>query len=335
MMKPRLILGLLISVILLSGCSVWENAYEQAGSSSFKVISIKGPSALSFIKAMEPEIKPMVRLGDTVQYIFEDDEDDEDDEDVLYDRLSEGEFDIAVVPTKMAAKLYNEGAGYQLAAVNTGGYLFLLSNDKTITSFSDLKGKVITIAGEKSETDFVLRYLLLQNQIDPSKDVTLEYTANIEELINDAVNGNVNYLVLPEPWVAELISKNSDFNISLNFHDEWALINGNSIPLPLTCLIVKKEIATPKTEAWNLFLEDYMDSIKWVNSNPAKTAELLENHEVGISTELAQEVIPRSNLEYLDALSARSAVEKYLNMFLELSPESIGGKLPNSDFYTE
>lgn len=59
-MKQRLIIGLLIVIFLLSGCSAWENAYEKAGSSSFKVVSMKGPSALSFIKAMEPEIKPMV-----------------------------------------------------------------------------------------------------------------------------------------------------------------------------------------------------------------------------------------------------------------------------------
>lgn len=117
MMKLKSILCLLIVLVLLSGCSAWENAYEQAGSSSFKVISISGPSGISFIKAMEPEIEPTVRLGDTVQYTFE------EDEEVLYNRLIQGEFDIALVPTEMAAKLYNNGAGYQLAAVITGGWM--------------------------------------------------------------------------------------------------------------------------------------------------------------------------------------------------------------------
>lgn len=44
-------------------------------------------------------------------------------------------------------------------------------------------------------------------------------------------------------------------------------------------------------------------------------------------------MISRSNLEYLDASSAQAAVETYLNIFLESSPESIGGKLPNAAFY--
>lgn len=142
-------------------------------------------------------------------------------------------------------------------------------------------------------------------------------------------------MVLPEPWASDLLSKNIGYNIAINIQDEWSHVNGTATPLPQTCLIVKKEIATQKTDAWKLFLEDYKDSIKWINNNQAKTAELLDNHEIGIPMELAEGVIPRSNLEYFDALSARFAVDKYLNIFLELSPESIGGKLPNSHFYTE
>lgn len=193
----------------------------------------------------------------------------------------------------------------------------------------------IAITGEKSDADIVFRYLLLQNQIDPSKDVTLQYTATIEELINDAMNGNVDYLLLPEPWVSDLLSKNIGYSIVLNIQDEWSRVNGTATPLPQTCLIVNEDIATQKAEAWGLFLLDYMDSIYLVNSNQAKTAELLDNHKVGITADLAQEVIQRSNLEYFDAEATGFAVDKYLNMFFELSPESIGGKMPGTDFYIE
>lgn len=326
-MKFRLTIGLIIIIFLLSGCDAWENAYQQAGSSSFKVVSIKGPSAVSFIKAMEPTIKPTVRLGDTIQYTFE------DDEDVLYDRLLEGEFDIAVVPTEIAAKLYNNGAGYQLAAINTGGYLYVLANNETISSFSDLKGKVVQITEKGSATDLIFRYLLVQNGLHPDKDLTLEYTASIEEQVQNALNKTSNIMVLPEPWVSDLLSKNSVFSIALDIQDEWTNVNGTAIPLPLTCLIVKEQIVSQKTEAWNLFIKDYKDSINWVNSNPAKTAELLDNHKVGIPKELGEAIIYRSNLEYLDAVNTKLAVEKYLNIFLELSPASIDGKLPNTDFY--
>lgn len=249
-MKLKATIGLLVLLLISGGCSAWENAYEQAGSASFSVVSIKGPSALSLIKAMEPEIKPTVRLGDTVQYTFE------EDEDVLYTRLMEGEFDIALVPTEMASKLYNNGAEYQLAAVIAGG------------------------------------------------------------------------------WMPDLPSEGTAYDLTFNIQDEWMQANGTE-PLPRASLIVKKEIVVQETEAWELFLADYQDSINWINNNQDKAEDLLQKHEVGIPAELAQEVLQRSKLQYIDALSARPVVERYLNIFLELSPDSIGGKLPNSDFYIE
>lgn len=165
--------------------------------------------------------------------------------------------------------------------------------------------------------------------------MTLQYATSEEELVKGVINGGTNLVVLSEPWVSDLLNKRSDFKITVNIQDEWTKVVRKDKPLPQTCLIVKNDIASQKDEAWNMFLKDYKDSIKWVNNNQAKTAELLEHHEVGVQKELAEKVISRSNLEYFDATSAQSAVETYLNIFLETSPESIGGKLPNAAFYYE
>lgn len=326
-MKLRLITGLLIVLLLLGGCNAWENAYKQAASPTFKVASIKGPSALGFIKAMRPDIKPSVRLGDTVKYTFE------EEEDKLYAQLLEGEIDIAVVPTDMAARLYNNGARYQLTAINTGGYLYVLANNKTISSFSDLKGKIVQIPEKGSASDVIFRYLLVQNGVDPDKDLTLEYTASIEEQVQNALNETSKVMVLPEPWVSKILNENGNFKIVLDIQAAWARIKGSKTPLPQTCLIVKNGVAAQKPEEWSLFLDDYKDSIDWVNSKPGKTAKLLAGHDVGVPEEIAEEVISRSYLVYIDASRAKSETEKYLKIFLEISPELIGSKVPDMNFY--
>lgn len=326
-MKQRLMIGLLFTILFLAGCNAWDKAYEEAGSGSFTVTSITGPSALGFVKAMEPNIDPQVRLGDTVYYSFE------EDEEVLYAQLLEGKADMAVVPTEIAAKLYNDDAAYQLAAVNTGGYLYLLSDDESISAVSDLRGKVITIVGEKSAADIVIRQLLVQNGIDPDNDLTLTYTASAETVMENVAASDI--LVLSEPWVTDLLDENSDFSIALDIQEEWMGINEDGILLPLTCLIVKKEIPINRAEEWDLFVADYKDSIDWVNGNPTETAELLDKHEVGITKEQAEGVISRSNLEYVDATNAKSAVGKFLNLFLEENPDAIGGNMPDTEFYLE
>lgn len=324
-MKGLLKGGLLFLILFLAGCNAWDKAYEEAGSGSFTVTSITGPSALGFVKAMEPNIDPQVRLGDTVYYSFE------EDEEVLYAQLLEGKADMAVVPTEIAAKLYNDGAAYQLAAVNTGGYLYLLSEGESISEVSDLRGKAMTIVGEKSAADIVIRQLLVQNGIDPDNDLTLTYAASAETVMENVAASDI--LVLSEPWVTDLLNENSDFSIALDIQEEWMGINEDGMPLPLTCLIVKKEIPIDRAEEWNLFVEDYKDSVDWVNSNPAETAELLDKHEIGITKGQAEGVISRSNLEYLDAANAKQAVEKYLSLFLESEADGTVESLPDAAFY--
>lgn len=326
-MKNRLIIWLLFSILLLGGCNAWDRAYEQAGSASFTVASITGPAALGFVKAMEPSINPQVRLGDTVYYSFE------ENEEAIYAQLLEGKTDMAVIPTEIAAKLYREGAGYQLAAVNTGGYLYLLSADESVSAVSDLRGKTVTIVGEKSAADVVTRELLMQAGIDPDNDLTLTYADSAETVMENVKNTDL--IVLAEPWVTDLLDENSDFSIALDIQEEWMRINEDEMPLPLNCLIVKNEIPVDRAGEWDLFVADYQDSIEWVNSNPAETADLLDDHEVGITKEQAEGVISRSNLEYLDATNAKSAVEKYLNLFLEANPDAIGGSMPDTEFYLE
>lgn len=280
---------------------------------------------LGFVKAMEPNIDPQVRLGDTVYYSFE------EDEEVLYAQLLEGKADMAVVPTEIAAKLYNDGVGYQLAAVNTGGYLYLLSDDESTSAVSDLGGKAITIVGEKSAADIVIRQLLLQNGIDPDNDLTLTYAASAETVMENVADDDI--LVLSEPWVTDLLDENSDFSIVLDIQEEWMGINEDEMPLPLTCLIVKKEIPIDRAEEWDLFVADYKDSIDWVNSNPTETGKLLDKHEIGITKGQAEGVISRSNLEYLDAANAKQALEKYLSLFLEAEADGTVEILPDAAFY--
>ncbi|MDB6353327.1 PhnD/SsuA/transferrin family substrate-binding protein [Trichococcus sp. K1Tr] len=324
-MRQSLMIGLLFTILFLGGCNAWDKAYEEAGSGSFAVTSITGPSALGFVKAMEPNIDPQVRLGDTVYYSFE------EDEEAIYAQLLEGKADMAVVSTETAAKLYREGAGYQLAAVNTGGYLYLLSADESISDVSDLGGKVITIVGEKSAADVVIQQLLLQFGIDPDNDLTLTYAASAETVMENVAASDI--LVLSEPWVTDFLDENTDFSIALDIQEEWEGINEDGMPLPLTCLIVKKELPVDRAEEWDLFVADYKDSIDWINSNPAETAELLDDHEVGITKDQATGVISRSNLDYWDAANAKQAVEKYLILFLEAEADGTLESLPDAAFY--
>jgi NitT/TauT family transport system substrate-binding protein len=252
---------------------------------------------------------------------------------MLNPKLLKGEIEIATIPTNSAANLYNKGVAYQIAAMNTWGVMYILTNGVTINRWSDLKGKQIDTASKGAAYDVVFRYLLSKNGVNPDKDLTLKYISSPVEQAQMAIAGNSKVTVLPEPWVSTVISKNKDVKIALDMQKEWTRINGADVPFAQTCLVVKADFAAKHPEIMTKFLQEYANSIAWVNKNPVEAGELVTKHDIGIPTDIAAAAIPRCNLRYMSSTDAKAAVEKYLQVLLDFSPGSIGGKLPDANFY--
>lgn len=114
--------------------------------------------------------------------------------------------------------------------------------------------------------------------------------------------------LIPTAMFSKLEQENLDYALAAVSTD------GTDPSLPMSCLVVRRDVLTEKAEAWDLFLKDYQDSIQWIGEEPAKAAKLLETHdEIGIPVEQAEEVIGRANLIFLDGDQAVQAVEQYLN----------------------
>jgi len=59
----------------------------------------------------------------------------------------------------------------------------------------------------------------------------------------------------------------------------------------------------------------------------------VEKHDLGLKAAVAAKAIPRSAYVYEGAREARPSIEALLGVFLQLSPASVGGKLPDDGFY--
>jgi len=314
-------------ILSVAGCSSFkkDSANTVPEAVNFKVAVLRGPTAVGMIKMMDA--KPA--MGDNVkaEYVIE------QTPDTLSAKLLTGEIDIATIPTNIAAKLYNKGVNYQLAAMNTWGVMYVLTSGDDIKSWADLKGKQIDNSSQGSAADVVFRYLLNKNGIKPDKDVTLKYIASPVEQAQLAIIGNSKISVLPEPWVSTVLGKNKDVKLALDMQKEWTRINGEDVPFAQTCLVVKADFASQHPEIMTKFLQEYADSIDWVNKNPAEAGELVKKQDIGIPADVAAAAIPRCNLRYMSAVDAKPSVEKFLQILLDFSPDTIGGKLPDAKFY--
>lgn len=245
-----------------------------------------------------------------------------------------GSVDIAAVPSNLASVLYNKTKGtVEVMAVNTLGVLYLLENGNTINSVDDLRGKTIYATGQASTPEYVLRYVLKQNGIDPDTDVTIKYYAAHAELATLMSTGDVVLGMLPEPNVTAVLSANANVHIALNLTDEWNKVSGGASKLIMGCIIVNRAFAEANKPAVDAFLAEYKGSIDYVNANNTEAAQLIADNGIIAKAEVAQKALPNCNIVYIDGDEMKKQLSGFLEVLYAANPASVGGTMPDDAFY--
>lgn len=244
--------------------------------------------------------------------------------------LINGELDIAAVPTNLAATLYNKtNGGVQLLALNTLGVLYVMEKGDTVHSMEDLAGKKIYSSGQASTPEYALNYVLEKKGIT----CETEYLATHAELVAQALAGNADILLIPEPFVSTLLAKNAGFRIAVDFNAAWDEACGGEILFSMGCLAVRKEFAQNNKAALDKFVEEYAASVAYVNQNPAEAGTLIAKYGIVASPELAEAAIPNCNMVTITDAEMKNKTIPYIQMLFESNASSVGGKIPGEDFY--
>ncbi|MBT9172706.1 MAG: hypothetical protein DDT21_01092 [Syntrophomonadaceae bacterium] len=307
----------------------WEAATRTVQLSSVPALTVRvaipdGVTALSMVRLLR-ERPPMGR-NVTVSYeIVRSPE-------LLAAKVVSGEADIAIVPTNEAAIFYNRNIPYRLAAVNIWGTLYLISSEN-ISNWQDLRGKELYTFGRGRTPDIVLRYLLAQNGLNPDRDVTLRYLGSVTELAQAVLAGRVKTAVLAEPAVTQVLTRRQDFSVVLDFQQEWARATGLGVSYPQASLLISNAVINGYPEFVDRFLHEVAQSAVWVNNNPQTAGVWAEGLLTGMTAGVVEKAVPRSNIRFVGAKEARGAIEAFLTVLRDFSPEAIGGRLPGEAFY--
>jgi NitT/TauT family transport system substrate-binding protein len=97
-------------------------------------------------------------------------------------------------------------------------------------------------------------------------------------------------------------------------------------------VVVRSELLENNTEAIEKFMEDYSNSTEYVNENVEEAAQLVEEKDI-FKAEVAKKAIPYCNIVFLTGDDMKKSVESYLDTLNSANPSSIGGKMPDDDFY--
>ena len=317
-----LMLAVLLTLALFTVC-VGTKPYEAM---DIRITAIAGPTGVGLVELMQKQADGKAANNYTFDVVTAPDQ--------AVAAIANNSADIAAVPTNLASTLYKKTGGkVQVLALNTLGVLHILTNGETVSSVSDLKGKTIYTSGKGANPEYILRYVLEKNGLNPDTDVTIEFVADNDTLGTLVANGTAKVALVPEPKASAVMMQNKAVTRALNMSDEWDKVNKTGVPLTMGCVVARKEFVEQNPEAVRMFLQEYRASIANVQADVERAATLCETYKILPKAAIAKAAIPHCSLTYVEGSLMRSQLSGYLSILNNYNPAAIGGALPADDFY--
>lgn len=289
-----------------------------------RIAGLKGPTTMGLVNLLAMQQEETAAMEYDLQLYGAADE--------IVPLLMKGELDMAAIPANLAATLYQKtNGGIQAIAVNTLGVLYVVEQGDTVHSIQDLKGRTILSTGKGTTPEYVLRYLLAANGIDPDGDVTIEYCSEATEVTARMATTTDAIAVLPQPYVTAAGMKDESLRIALDLTSEWNKVSDSQLITGVT--VVRTEYAQEHPDVVEAFLQDYAQSVEAANADLEGTAALCEELGVVAKAAIAQKALPDCNIVCLTGEQLRTNAEGYLQVLFDADPAAVGGAMPGEDFY--
>ncbi|MDY2937034.1 MAG: ABC transporter substrate-binding protein [Fusicatenibacter sp.] len=303
-----------------------ESDESKATADVIRVGSLKGPTSMGLVFLMEEN------ENQTSENHYEFSMATAADE--LTGQIVKGDLDIALVPANVASILYQKTeGGIKAVDINTLGVLYVVTGDESVTSIADLAGRTVYLTGKGTTPDYVLQYLLKANQVEGAD---LQYKSESAEVVSVLASDPSAVGVLPQPFATAAGVQNTDLKSVISLTDVWKETpdsNGSQLVTGVT--IVRKEFYEQYPEAVEAFLQEHGESVDAINADAETGAELVVKQGIIEKAPVAQKAIPLCNIVCISGEEMKTALDGYLQVLYDQDPVSVGGTLPDQDFYIE
>ena len=312
------IVTMITAAVMLFSLAAFAACSKKQDDTEIRIAALKGPTGMGMVKLADKQNYPNYTVSI------------EASPDALNPRIISGEVDVAAVPVNLASVLYNKLDGdISVLAVSTLGVLYVVEAGSEVNSVADLAGKTVYATGLGATPEYILNYLLDKNGVAGSVEVN--YVGEHAALATMLADGSAEIGMLPEPNVTSTLAGNDNLRIALNLTEEWNKVC--STELVQGVVIARKSFVNEHPEAIEQFLREYEKSSAFVNENIDEAAKLIVDVGILGNVEIAKKAIPNCNISFSKGEAMHKAVEGMLAVLFEANPKSIGGKLPDKDFY--
>ena len=321
-MKKTLMVVLILTLVmgtLLTGCAQdAPTPVEPEGFSEPIVIgTLNGPTGMGMVGLMDQTEK-----YDITAYQAPDE---------IAGKIITGELDMACLPSNMASVLYNKTEGaVVVVSVNTLGVLYIVENGtQTVASVEDLAGKTLYGSGKGAGPEYILQELLDAAGVT---DVNIQWMANHSDAASSCMANEGSLALLPEPFVTVVGSKNEAIHVAIDLNASWAEVTG--VDLPMGVIIAQKSFVEERGDDIAVFLADYRKSVDFVNTSE-DAGQAIADWGFIEDPIVAQKAIPNSNIVLYeeDFGATKTMLEAYFQVLFKMNPASLGGAMPDENFY--
>ena len=251
--------------------------------------------------------------------------------------LTNGTYDMAILPLNVASKLYNAGKlGVKLVSVNIFSVLHVLTKGE-YNNLNDMKGKVVYAVGTKDGTPVVtLKNILAANGIkfadgDKGADSETVYINAVAEarlvMLALTKKGEADFAILGEPVVSQAMAK-TGAKIAFSVEDEWKKAHPG-VGFVQAGLIVKSAVLDNYGGYVDALMEKMGENNAYINEHIETVSDELKLINATLP-KLSAETLARCLIGADKASFRRADIEAFLKA---LNPADYGGKLPSDDFY--
>jgi NitT/TauT family transport system substrate-binding protein len=246
--------------------------------------------------------------------------------------------DFVSLPTNSAATFYNRGISLSLLDCSIWNILYLVTTDTQIKSITDLKGKRVVVPYQGAIPDAMFQYICRRQGLDPAKDLDIFYAPDPVQGAQLLLSGQEKYVLLSEPSVTSVMlnARKSDLKLvrAFNIQTEWQKAAGIKVSTPIAGTIVLGAMQG-NTNVVKAFMNEYNKAVQWMLDNPTLAGQVGSNVlvEQGFTAEVLTESLKNIDWNYVTAGKAKTDIEAFFEALAQVSPNYIGGKIPDSAFY--
>ncbi|HWI62621.1 MAG TPA: MqnA/MqnD/SBP family protein [Symbiobacteriaceae bacterium] len=253
--------------------------------------------------------------------------------DQLRAAIAAKELQVAAAPTNVAANLYRKGVPLQLINVSVWGTLYVMTASDTIKGWADLKGKNLIVPLKGDIPDLVFQFLARKAGVE----LTPTYLATPTEAMQMLLAGKADAVVLTEPvaTAAQIQGAQKGLNVRpvLDLQAEWGRLTGRAARFPQVGTIAMTTVTKEHPEVIQAIQEGMLAAAQWMKANPKEAAALGEQTLTDLKAPVIERSLTRTPIDVVPAAKAKAELEFFFTQLKELSPEIIGGDLPDPGFY--